>query len=174
MKFKNIIIISLIPLLFLIGNYRSNHNKSKDIGIWKEISENTKRGVYYRYRDSIYIIDIFYDEKIGYRPDFFKDSLFMKIDPISDVDIKSFKICQGTVYAKDKNYIYYPLDRYRMSRYSETTLFRRVKLEYADRASFKYLGYGYAVDKNNMYYNGRKIQWNNRILKEAVRYYSNE
>lgn len=171
MKIRNILIVSIIPVLYLLGQYRIDPGKVRDIGLWKEIGENTRCGRYYRYNGSIYVMAILSDEETGYNPDFFEDSLFKIVEPVPDVDIESFRICQGTRYAMDKNSVYYPVDGYRISRNPNIELFRYVRIEDADRQSFKYIGDGYAIDNNNMYYNGKVTRWNNKVLGDAIKYY---
>ena len=89
--------------------------------------------------------------------------------PIKYVDIPSFLVNtneDGELYAKDKNYVYYPLDMYIFDYYDyyDISFEGDIRIPGADPKSFKYIGKGYAVDKNNMYYKGEKIKWNNYII----------
>lgn len=94
-----------------------------------------------------------------------------ELNPLYYSDSKTFEVCvnsDGEHYARDINNVYYPRD--------ENTLFfdgdasggeiydSNIRIQGADSKSFKYIGKGYAVDKNNMYYRGEKIKWNDNII----------
>lgn len=84
-------------------------------------------------------------------------------DPLTDVDISTFEVCKGSGgYAKDKNRVYYPIvvtcvDGYEYS----GCYFEEYVITGADPDTFKYLGDGYAVDRNNMYRYGEIVPWRN-------------
>lgn len=70
------------------------------------------------------------------------------------------------LYAKDKQYVYYPTNLHieEDNNYYDITFDGDIRITDADPKSFKYIGKGYAVDKNNMYYRGDRIKWNDYII----------
>lgn len=87
---------------------------------------------------------------------------------INEADAESFRVCAGTNYAKDTNYVYYPS----LILIADETIDNMTYyiLDEADAETFRYIGNGYAVDKNNMYHNGRTIRWDNSILDSLVKH----
>lgn len=84
-----------------------------------------------------------------------------------EVNINSSKDLWERLYAKDKRYVYYPgniqIDDYNYC--YDITFEGDIRIPGADPKTFKYIGKGYAVDKNNMYYKGEKIKWNDYIIE---------
>ena len=105
-----------------------------------------------------------------------------------DADIETFRICIGSEYAKDKHHVYYPQDQVCFDGFKEDektseyeafggTVAKKMILKGARPSQFKYIGNGYAVSGNKMYYNGEVIEWNdsianpnknNRVRKEVL------
>lgn len=88
--------------------------------------------------------------------------------PISYVDIQSFTVSINTdneYYAKDKNYVYYP-PSFKVTDYDnyyDLTFEGDIRIR-CGPATFKYIGRGYAVDKNFMYRGDKRIEWDDRII----------
>lgn len=105
-----------------------------------------------------------------------------------DADIETFRVCIGSEYAKDKHHVYYPQDQVCFDGFKEDektgeyeafggTVAKKMILKGARPSQFKYIGNGYAVSGNKMYYNGEVIEWNdsianpnknNRVRKEVL------
>ena len=94
-----------------------------------------------------------------------------ELNPLVGSDSKTFEVCinpEYQPYGRDANYVYYPK--------LENTLFidgeyyggeiydSNIRIDGADPKTFKYLGEGYAADKNNMYFEGNKIEWNDSLI----------
>ena len=85
-------------------------------------------------------------------------------------DADSFRIALGTRYAKDKKYVYWtkfmrdPL-KYKYDYEKQETLLLSgnkapvIVMWGADPETFVALGYGFACDKNSMYFEGEEIGW---------------
>ena len=100
---------------------------------------------------------------------------FMEDDCLR-ADIETFRVCKGTEYAKDKRHVYYPQDEVCFDGIKEDeetgeyegfggTVAEKIILKGADPSQFKYIGDGYAVAGNNMYRDGKVIEWNDSIVK---------
>jgi hypothetical protein len=121
----------------------------EDQGVWIKLKNGEDCDGYLRKDNDIYGLNL--PDKNDYH----------YFDPLTDVDITTFEVCKGSGgYAKDKNRVYYPIvvtceDAYEYS----GCYFEEYVIEGADPVTFKYLGDGYAVDKNNMYRYGEMIPW---------------
>jgi len=144
---KNTIkIICFTFLLFFISCNQSN--QYKDIGKWVELKEGENIECYHKIHNKIY----------GYYGD---ESYFKHIErsPL-DVDAKTFRVCQGTKYAKDKDHVYYPIqircedgDEYGGCFLTEYVVDGLIS------TSFKYIGNEYGTDGEKIFYKGKKISW---------------
>ena len=105
-----------------------------------------------------------------------------------NADIVTFRVCKGSEYARDKRHVYYPQDQVCFDGFKEDektgeyeafggTVAKKMILKGARPSQFKYIGNGYAVSGNKMYYNGEAIEWNdsianpnknNRVRKEGL------
>ncbi|WCM42104.1 DKNYY domain-containing protein [Flavobacterium sp. CBA20B-1] len=92
------------------------------------------------------------------------DSIFggeiaCNIKPLQNIDIVTFKVLPGTQYAKDKNYVYYPLvipcDDYTDC---GVCYYSKVIIEGANPTSFRYLGKDYATDGKYVFFRGKLLQ----------------
>lgn len=83
-----------------------------------------------------------------------------------EVNINSSEDLWERLYAKDKRYVYYPTEIHieDYNNYYDISFEGDIRIPGADPKSFKYIGKGYAVDKNNMYFHGEKIKWNDHII----------
>lgn len=83
------------------------------------------------------------------------------------VDVQTFEVCIGSSYARDKKRVYYPI---KIKCIDATThggcYYEEYVIKGAKPETFKYLHEGYAVDKNNMYHNGKKIKWQEWVLEK--------
>ena len=105
-----------------------------------------------------------------------------------NADIETFRVCKGSEYARDKHHVYYPQDQACFDGFKEDketgeyeafggTVAKKMILKGARPSQFKYIGNGYAVSGNKIYYNGEVIEWNdsianpnknNRVRKEGL------
>lgn len=155
-KVKDVDIESFEPLREdrgLIGDYYAKDNKSvyrfgkklKDVlpeefEIVKENYVKDSKNVYKIESEITDIIPIFSDNKINTK----------KIS-VDGLDVKTFRALENSKdvtsidYFVDKNNIYYAYEDLE-------------KIQGADKNSFEVLGYYIAKDKNNVYYNGKKME----------------
>ena len=131
----------------------------KDMAEWVSV-DTDNIDCYYRVRDTVY-----------WGPNW-KECIILP-PPITQADANSFVIAKGTHYAKDKNHVYFPIGQYGIEEYdTEWTpdMESDIKvIEGADPATFKYIGHGIAADKDNMYYKGERIMWDNELLDPWIR-----
>ncbi len=90
------------------------------------------------------------------------------VPAIKGADAVSFMVAKGTDYAKDKNHVYYPKDINYWDDYDEewpAGMPTPVHIvEGADPATFRCLGYSFAMDDHSMYFEGRPIFRNSLLL----------
>lgn len=151
---------SVILSIALNGCIHKGYADVYDKGEWMPLDNIDGEGCYVKYNDSIYGLEIFNYEFCKY------------YNALPEVDVKTFKVCKGSGYAKDCKNVYYPLcmeceDR---SDFPGACYVTEYIIKEADPESFKYLGDGYAVDKRNMYYEGKKVPWNDDVIKKAKRW----
>ena len=166
--------IALLSLFVHILNGCSSRDisKIKDNGEWVNIQSAPLTCGYILHYDKIYGIHIedveAYDEERFWVEDSGMTMLLDMADPATfKVNLKNNGY---QPYAKDKNHVYCPgivelleWDEGVNSPYSEVYE-GRIIIPDADPDTFKYLGDGYAVDKNNMYEYGRIITWDDEII----------
>lgn len=158
-------------LLFFSSCANKNVNLPNEVGTWVNLSDTTYTSCYYLIENSIYVgyislidespRDFLLDCKHNY-PGF--------APPLTGVDIASFEVninSDDEPYAKDKRFVYYPV---------ESPIFfdgyngggeiysGDISIKDADPLSFQYIGKGYAIDKNSMYYRGRRVEWNDSVI----------
>jgi hypothetical protein len=92
------------------------------------------------------------------------DSIFggeiaCNVKPLKDIDVKTFKVLAGTQYAKDTNYVYYPLEQLCVD-YTDCGVcyYTKFVVENATPSTFRYLGKEYATDGSNVYFRGELLQ----------------
>jgi hypothetical protein len=88
------------------------------------------------------------------------DSIFggeiaCNVEPLKNIDIKTFKVLAGTLYAKDTNHVYYPLEIPCID-YDDCGVcyYGKVIIETANPETFSYLGKEYATDCKRVYFRG--------------------
>lgn len=92
------------------------------------------------------------------------------------INVPTFKICKGTMYAKDWKRVYYGMGcvgmTLRMNELGNRNEIKFVTLGWVipgcSPHTFKYLGNGYAIDHKSMFLNGNEIPWNDDIIKELL------
>lgn len=150
------ITIFYVTTVTLAFSALSCSDKSADVldkGIWIKLESGQESDGYVRFGEAIYGIYTYDIADCQY------------YDPLKGIDIPSFAVCQGSGYAKDNKHVYYPL-----SLICEDgtefggCYFVDYIVEDADPKTFKYIGNGYAVDRNNMYYNGKTIPWDDNKI----------
>ena len=145
---NNTISVTII-LMIIIGVISCNnpqYNNYKDIGDWEYISDTSSFDGYMLLDKKVYggICDRKYIKEI--------------LPHLENSDSPSFMICLGTKYAKDKHQVYYPIES---TCFDGEDLggcyFTKYIINGADPNTFKYIGYGFTMDKKNIYRYGRKI-----------------
>lgn len=149
---KKLISAIIISLLFVGCSYRSDD--IKDNGVWVPVPigesvmgyNNIGGKVYWEY---IVGMDFTEDERL-------------------EADIETFRVCKGTEYAKDKRRVYYPQDEVCYDGIDcGGVIAEKIVLGGANPSRFRYIGDGYAVSGNQMYLNGKKIEWNDSIIQKG-------
>ena len=102
---------------------KTEEYKQSDKG-WIELNDKERIDGYTRIGDSI-----------------FGGEIACNIEPLRGIDIKSFKVLPGTLYAKDTNHVYYPLAIPCID-YTDCGVcyYGKVIVERANSMTFKYLG----------------------------------
>ena len=198
---KIIISIILVTILSCTGNVKRNnlpYDLPDEVGMWVSVSDTTYKSVYYLIRDSIYACEVCFADGCSYDYSTF-------VPPLTGVDVASFEVNinkDKTPYARDKNNVYFPANnnhggsevffegedcdgviysgdlsikgadpqtfQYIGNNYAldKTNIYFEGRVvQQADLQTFKVLGYGYAIDKENMYDQGVKIKWNDHIIE---------
>ncbi len=164
MKCKNFAIYLMTFCCFVLTVSCADRSQNiRDRGMWIRLEEGRDCDGYALIGNKVYGVFL------GLPQDY---SLF---DPLQGVDIPSFEVCKGSGYAKDRNHVYYPIritcedglieDSDGGEREYGGCYFQEYVIEGSDPATFNYLGNGYAVDKANMYLNGKIITWDNSVLE---------
>lgn len=168
-------VIILGILLSSCANKNLNHPKDllNEVGTWVSVSDTFYTAPYYLIEDSIYVGYITLEESPR---DFFLSCKYNYPDlaqPLTDVDVASFEVninSDNEPYAKDKRYVYYPLPNYDSPIFIDgyrgggEIYCGDISIKGADPLSFQYIGNGYAIDRNYMYYRGESIEWNDSII----------
>lgn len=147
-----VIIIAII--VFSCTDRSANVN---DKGEWIRLTNGQECDWYIQKDNVIYGIEI-------------SDTAWLRYyEPLEDVDIYSFEVCKGSGYAKDNHHVYYPLevtceDGYEFS----ACYFAKYIIREADPQTFKHIGNGYAVDHNNMFFEGEVIPWDDSKFQIAL------
>ena len=160
-----------ISLVLLSSCVNKNLNRPHEVGTWVSVSDTAHTSPYFLIEDSIYVG---YIALIDESPrDFFLDCKHNCPDfapPLTDVDIASFKVninSDDEPYAKDKRFVYYPIDSpifFDGYNGGGEIYCGDISIKDAYPLSFQYIGKGYAIDKNFMYYKGKRIEWNDSII----------
>ena len=157
----------LLIMLLITGCKRYDTSGIKDNGEWLSIYDVPITSNYILHDDSVYGICFEYIDSINW------DTFWSEPPrvPIDNVDIETLYINTYDSkynYAKDAKYVYCPTSYW----YSDTEVALPyskwfdgdIRIPGADPKTFKYLGDGYAVDKNGMYSCGERIEWNDSII----------
>lgn len=156
------IVSCMLVLLSLCGCGPKGYDEVSDAGVWRSLSDGEECGCYHRRGNWIYS---------GYfigKPD--DDRSY---HPMQEIDVNTFMVCVGSDYAKDENYVFYPIESIcEDGEYEDGTgwggmYVRRYIVDGADPKSFKYLGNGYGIDRRQMYHDGEKIPWDYDVVKRT-------
>jgi hypothetical protein len=81
------------------------------------------------------------------------------IEPLKNLDAKSFQVLPGTGYAKDKNHVYFPINTSSID-YSDcgVCFFEEILVENANPVTFQYLGKDYATDGKLVFFRGQLLE----------------
>lgn len=95
------------------------------------------------------------------------------------VNVESFQICSGTEYARDRNRVYYGAELVALTVKKRRFGNNRKGLVFCiycispifkpNPRTFKYLGDGYAMDRNHLYLCGIEIEWNDSIIRKYIK-----
>lgn len=170
----------LLIVLLITGCTKYDTSGIKDNGEWVSIYDAPLTSGYILYNNDIYALML--DDLHSYNPASFWEGEGQNIGVLlENVDIATFQvnIQDGSYpqpYAKDKRRVYCPLDydilddEGPISPYS-LIYEKPTVIPGADPKTFKYLGDGYAVDKNGMYSRGEKIEWNDSIIAYYAKFH---
>jgi hypothetical protein len=113
-----------------------------DKNTWTSLNDKERVDGYTRIGDSI-----------------FGGEIACNIKPLKNIDIKTFKVLAGTQYAKDINYVYYPLEVPCID-YTDCGVcyYSKIIMDSANSASFQYLGKDYATDGRLVFFRGQLLR----------------
>ena len=115
--------------------------KLADKNVWTSLNDKERIDGYTKIGDSI-----------------FGGEIACNIKPLKDIDVKTFKVLAGTKYAKDKNYVYYPIEII-CKDYKDCGVcyYSKIVLQNANSATFQYLGKDYATDGKLVFFRGKLL-----------------
>ena len=89
----------------------------------------------------------------------FGGEIACNVEPLKNIDIKTFKVLAGTQYAKDTNRVYYPL-RIHCIDYIDCGVcyYADVIVKGANPKKFKYLSKDYATDGKHAFFRGERLK----------------
>lgn len=138
-------VVSLTAFAFVSCD-NPKYDDYKDIGSWESISDTSSFDGY-----------VLLDKKI-YGGFCEKKHIKEMLPHLENSDYKSFQICIGSKYAKDKYQVYYPIESICFDGEDiGGCYFTEYIIKDADPNTFKYIGYGFAMDEKNIYRYGKKI-----------------
>ena len=154
-------IVLLLGVVAWMSYTHEGYDEVNDIGQWRTLNDGEREWWYLRIGDAIYGNNL--DIKGSLRHG----------KPLK-IDAKSLVVSKDCDYAKDKNYVYYPV-RVTCEDWIEEDedgwggicYMREYIVDGADPKSFKYLGNHYGIDRHFMYRFGEKIPWDDRIIQYA-------
>lgn len=146
---KSMVIISaaaalLLMMMYFMTSGEYDYDSFEDVGLWRKI----ENGQYYRGYE-LEANTVYFVTECGSR------------HIVRGADPETFRICQGTNYAKDKNRIYY-ISEEKKTR-GDSVIMNR--MENADVRTFKYIGAGCAMDINGLYYKGLPTEYDGNVLE---------
>ena len=158
----------ILIMLFITGCKKYDTSGIKDNGEWVSIYDAPVSSQYILHNNKVYGLgfvnkdSIPWDEVWSYPHPY----------PVDYIDIRSLYINVDDTwckYAKDGRYVYCSAIHYTFcDGDSDLIIFAEfygdIRIPGADPKTFKYLGDGYAVDKNGMYSCGERIEWNDSII----------
>lgn len=149
-------VIKYIWISFIILLVSCTDNLSlKDTGSWIKLTEGQYIDGYFIYNNEVYGSYVTCPQEYKY------------CEPLQGVDIESFQVCEGTGYAKDKNFVYYPIsiiceDAENWS----LCYFEDYIVKNATPTNFIYLGDGYGISGKRLFFEGKEIQWDYDLIKK--------
>lgn len=167
-KYYYLIIICIISIscFYSCGRPKNpSYNLIEDKGEWLVIKDSIKR-----YKNGNYLFRVYELDSLHTVQD---------LDPYGggpEIHVPSFRICKGTLYAKDWRRVYYgmgcvglTLKREKDNQNVKTFATLGWIIPDCSPHTFKYIGDGYAIDHENMYLNGKKIPWDNDIINDYAK-----
>lgn len=163
--FMSIILAITIILIAFNCSEHTEYKSAKDVGDWIKMQDSSKIDNYIVFKGNVYCINLVTTD--------FNDLLCTR--PLEGADAFSFEVCKGSLYARDRDHVYYPIMKMgvnidslwgSVTRFSE--VYGRVRIDKADPKTFKYIGDGYGIDKKHMYYNGEEISWDDDIIRHQM------
>lgn len=163
--------VTLLVTLSITSCNKHDTSDIKDNGAWVRIYDSPISSNYILHNDSVYGICLNNIDSIDWNVVWAAPHL----SPIENVDIKTLYInindnkCN---YAKDANYVYCPTSYWNNDSEGSQPYSKffdgDIRIPNGDPKTFKYLGDGYAVDKNGMYSCGYKIEWDDSIIAHYI------
>lgn len=151
--------IKYIWIMFIILLFSCTHNLPiKDTGNWVRLTEGQYLDGYFIYNNEVYGSYVSGPQDYKY------------CEPLQGVDTESFLVCAGTGYAKDKDFVYFPI--FITCEDSENwslCYFEDYIVKNANPANFSYLGNGYAVSGRRLFYEGKEIPWDKELVKNIAK-----
>lgn len=171
---RSYIIILILAFLTSCSSCRKNDIPEKDIndiperGFWISIKDANGENGYCFFENKVFGLDIGIRDTVEL---YYWLKELQPLAPVYGSDAETFEVCINSdyePYAKDRNKVYY-------HDHSVTECFDGeeiggeiyhgdISIDGADPQTFKYIGDGYAVDKYNMYYEGRTIAWDENLI----------
>ena len=166
----------ILTLLLCVDKDKATNDLPLEAGKWVSVRDMTQQDARYFYVNGM-IYGGYINSSKSPRYHFLSGKYPHLKNINDDIDIVSFEMNinkDHEPYARDKKYVYYPsefgdilfIDGYIASGeiYCDD-----ITIEGADPYSFQYIGKGYAIDKNRMYYKGKKIEWSDSILQTFIK-----
>ncbi len=148
----NRLYIAIILLMLSVSISCTKRLSVADNGNWVKL-KNVEQDYYHLVNDSIIC---------GYIDPWRFNSMLPRM---KGVDITTFEVCDGTAYARDSFHVYYPVLACIIESDCYDGLEVVIYLTDADPKTFKYIGDEYGADKRHMYYRGKRIKWDNEVIR---------
>jgi hypothetical protein len=120
-------------------------DKTKELSgkkFWTSLNDKERIDGYTRIGDSI-----------------FGGEIACNIEPLKNIDVKTFKVLAGTKYAQDTNHVYYPIEILCVDyRDCGVCYYDKIVIENVQPKNFRYLGKDYATDGNLVFFRGRLLE----------------
>lgn len=158
-----------ITILAIASCTPDYHVDIPDKGDWVRLVDDNNQEGYCFFNNKVYGVELSISDTTGLYQ-FMTDLQPLPI--LQNADAATFEVCINSdfePYAKDAFNVYYHSPSGTIYFDGEVVsgeiYYNIFVINGADPLTFKYMGDGYAADKNNMYFRGVKIDWNDRIVE---------